>query len=77
VRRFIRLAAWPSVAALAAGAALGWTTVVAPDPAALMAEALRVLLALTVPHMVVVLWLDRSPLTGRKSSGPHETGDGG
>jgi Brp/Blh family beta-carotene 15,15'-monooxygenase len=65
VRRFIGLAAWPSLAALAVVAALGWITVVAPDPAALMAEALRVLLALTVPHMVVVLWLDRSPLSGK------------
>ena len=65
VRRFVRLAAWPSLAALAVVAALGWITVLAPDPTVLVAEALRVLLALTVPHMVVVLWLDRSPLSRR------------
>ena len=45
--------------------ALGWITVVTPEPTALVAEALRVLLALTVPHMVVVLWLDRSSLPSR------------
>jgi beta-carotene 15,15'-dioxygenase len=59
-RRFVRLAAWPSLAALAVVAALGWFSVVAHDPTAIVAEALRVLLALTVPHMVVVLWLDRT-----------------
>lgn len=61
--RFVRLAAWPSVAALSAVAILGWFTLVAPDPAGLVAEVLRVLLALTVPHMAVVAWLDRT--TGR------------
>ena len=60
------LAAWPSVAALSTTVvALGWITVVTPEPTALVAEALRVLLALTVPHMVVVLWLDRSSLPSR------------
>ncbi len=45
---------------LTAVAALGWFTVVAPDPTTIVAEVLRLLLALTVPHMVVVLWLDRT-----------------
>ena len=60
VRRFAGLAAWPSVAALTVVAALGWFTVVAPDPTTFVAEVLRLLLALTVPHMVVVMWLDRT-----------------
>ena len=60
VRRFAGLAALPSIAALTVVAALGWFTVVAPHPATFVAEVLRLLLALTVPHMVVVLWLDRT-----------------
>ena len=60
VRRFVGLAAPPSVAALTVVVALAWFTVVVPDPATVVAEVLRLLLALTVPHMVVVLWLDRS-----------------
>lgn len=60
IARFVRLAAWPSVAALATVAILGWFTLVAPNPAGLVAEVLRLLLALTVPHMVVVAWLDRT-----------------
>lgn len=57
--RLVRLAALPSIAALTTVAALGWFTVAAPDPTAVLAEVLRLLLALTVPHMVVVAWLDR------------------
>ena len=49
-----------TAAALTVVAALAWFTVVAPDPTTVVAEVLRALLALTVPHMVVVLWLDRS-----------------
>ena len=60
VRRFAGLAALPSIAALTVVAALGWFTVVAPHPATFVAEVLRLLLALTVPHMVVVMWLDRT-----------------
>jgi len=60
VRRFAGLAAWPSIAALTVVAGLGWFTVVAPDPTTFVAEVLRLLLALTVPHMVVVMWLDRT-----------------
>ena len=41
-----------------ADAALGWVTGTAPDPTAVMAAVLRLLLALTVPHMLVVMWLD-------------------
>lgn len=59
--RLARLAALPSLAVLTAVGALVWVTLAAPNPTAAVAEALRVLLALTVPHMVVVLWLDRKP----------------
>ena len=58
--RLIRLAALPSAAALATVLALGWITVTASDPTVVVAEILRLLLALTVPHMVVVWWLDRA-----------------
>ena len=60
VLRLIRLAALPSVAALTTVLALGWITVTAADPTVVVAEILRLLLALTVPHMVVVWWLDRA-----------------
>lgn len=59
LRRFARLAALPSVAALAVLLALAVFATTAPDPEAAIAEVLKVLLALTVPHMLVVLWLDR------------------
>lgn len=59
VVRLARLAAPMSLAALAVVVALAWFTVTAPDPAGVLAEALRLLLALTVPHMVVVWWCDR------------------
>ncbi len=57
--RLTGIAALPSMAALGTVAVLGWLTVAAPDPTVVVAEVLRVLLALTVPHMVVVLWIDR------------------
>ena len=60
VLRLIRLAVWPSIAALTTALALGWITMTASDPAVVVAEILRLLLALTVPHMVVVWWLDRA-----------------
>ena len=56
--RLARLAAPMSLAALATVVALGWLTVTAPDPDAVLAAVLRLLLALTVPHMLVVMWLD-------------------
>ncbi len=68
VLRLIRLAAVPSTAALTTVAALGWFTVAAPDPAVVVAEVLRLLLALIVPHMVVVLWIDQT--TERKDETP-------
>ncbi|WP_343573469.1 Brp/Blh family beta-carotene 15,15'-dioxygenase [Mycobacterium sp.] len=58
--RLTRLAAIPSVAAWTALAALGWFTAAASSPTALVAEVLRLLLALTVPHALVVLWADRA-----------------
>ena len=60
VLRLIRLAALPSVAALITALALGWITVTAADPTVVVGEILRLLLALTLPHMVVVWWLDRA-----------------
>ena len=60
VLRLVRLAALPSIAALTTVVALGWITVTASDPTVVVAEILRLLLALTVPHMVVVWWLDRA-----------------
>jgi hypothetical protein len=59
--RLIRIAAMPSLGALTALAALGWLTAAAPNPNAVLADVLRLLLALTVPHAFVVLWADRSP----------------
>ena len=58
-RRLAGLAAPMSVAALAVIVALAWFAVTAPEPATVLAEVLRLLLALTVPHMAVVWWLDR------------------
>ena len=60
VLRLIRLAAMPSLAAWTALAVLGWFTVAASIPTAVVAAVLRLLLALTVPHALVVLWLDRT-----------------
>ncbi len=58
VVRLARLAALPSAAALTVVAALVWFAA-ATDSTVVIAEVLVVLLALTVPHMVVVFWLDR------------------
>jgi Brp/Blh family beta-carotene 15,15'-monooxygenase len=60
VLRLIRLAAVPSLAAWTALAALAWLTASASDPPAVLAQVLRLLLALTVPHALVVLWADRN-----------------
>ena len=68
--RLIRFAAVPSIAALTSIAALGWFTVAASDPTVVVAEVLRLLLALTVPHMVVVLWVDRT--TDREDETPPD-----
>ena len=54
-----KLAAPMSVAALVVVVALGVFAAAAPDPAAVLAEVLRLLLALTVPHMAIVWWLDQ------------------
>jgi len=58
VLRLARMAALPTVAALATLVVIATLTVTATDGAGSVAEALRVLLALTVPHMLVVLWID-------------------
>jgi len=65
IRHFVRLAALPTSAALAVLMALGAVTISASDPARSIADALRILLALTVPHMLVVLWLDRHTMPRR------------
>lgn len=62
LRALLRAAALPTVAALATLTGLLILTAAAADPVAAMGTTLRVLLALTVPHMLVVLWLD-----GRKA----------
>lgn len=54
-----RLAAWPSVAALSALVAIVLVTTSSGRGDAALAEAVQVLLALTVPHMLVVAVLDR------------------
>lgn len=59
VRALVRRAMPPSLAAVGVLAGLVALTVTAADPVGAMAQTLLVLLALTVPHMVVVLWLDR------------------
>lgn len=68
VARLARLARWPSLAAVATLAALVAFTATAPDPEAAIALVLRVLLALTVPHMLVVLWMDRRSRAGQPAA---------
>ena len=60
--RLARLAAPMSTAAVLGVLALAWFTATAADPTAALAGVLRLLLALTVPHMVVVWWLDHQPV---------------
>lgn len=57
MRVLARAAMWPTVAAV--GVLTGLVVRTATDPSAAVAQTLLVLLALTVPHMLVVLWLDR------------------
>ncbi len=59
VRRLVRLAAVPSIAAVVTLAAIAGFAATAADLTGAVAEALRILLALTVPHMLVVLGMDR------------------
>lgn len=60
VVRLIRISALPTLAAWTVLAILVWVTVTATDPTVVIADVLRLLLALTVPHTLVVLWLDRA-----------------
>lgn len=60
VLRLIRLATVPTLAAWTVFAALGWFTAAASDPSTVLAPVLRLLLALTVPHALVVHWADRN-----------------
>jgi Brp/Blh family beta-carotene 15,15'-monooxygenase len=59
VGELVRAARWPSLAAVAVLAALVVASATAADPAAAVGTTLVVLLALTVPHMLVVLGIDR------------------
>lgn len=73
VRRLAAVAALPTVAAAGVTAVLVAVTITDPDPTAALGGSLIVLLALTVPHMLVVLgidlgrWRSTSP---RASTGP-------
>lgn len=78
VWRLARMALVPTIAAVASLAAIATLTATAADPAGAVAEALRVLLALTVPHMLVVLWLDlRSAANEPVDRGSGPTGRAG
>lgn len=70
VLRLGRLAALPGLAALAVLGGLVVYTVGAPHPAAALGATIQVLLALTVPHMLVVAWLDRSTSPAHPPGGP-------
>ena len=59
VRALARAALVASLAAVLVLAGLLAVTLTGADPVAAVGGTLLVLLALTVPHMVVVLWLDR------------------
>jgi beta-carotene 15,15'-dioxygenase len=63
VCRLARLAAVPSIAAVVTLAVIAGYAATAADLSGAVAEALRILLALTVPHMLVVTWMDRQRLT--------------
>lgn len=68
VRVLAGRAAWPTLAATAVLAALLAGSVRAADPSRALATTLLLLLALTVPHMLVVLWSDhRARHPGRLS----------
>lgn len=59
VAHLARLAAWPSLAALVALVAVVLATTTSGRGDAALAQAVQVLLALTVPHMLVVAVMDR------------------
>lgn len=59
VTALARAAAWPTLAAVVVLAGLVLTTATSADPVATVGTTLLVLLALTVPHMLVVMALDR------------------
>ncbi|MCY7395497.1 MAG: hypothetical protein LH468_04950, partial [Nocardioides sp.] len=59
VMALARSALWPTLAAVSVLAVLVVLTASAADSSTAVAQTLLVLLALTVPHMLVVLWLDR------------------
>lgn len=66
VRRLAHLAWWPTLAATAVLVALVALTATAGDPSAALGSTLVILLALTVPHMLVVLWVDERARRDRR-----------
>ena len=67
---FLRAAALPSLAAVAFLGVLALARAVSTDPAATTALGLALLLAVTVPHVLVVGWLDlRAHRRGRGAAG--------
>ncbi|NYG54986.1 Brp/Blh family beta-carotene 15,15'-monooxygenase [Nocardioides perillae] len=76
VAALARQAAWPSLAATGVLVALVAATSTAADTSAALGSALVLLLALTVPHMLVVAWMDRtSDRTAAHGGGtPQEPG---
>lgn len=70
VATLVRLAAWPTLAAATMLAVLLVSTATAADPARAIGQTLILLLALTVPHMIVVLCLDHPPRWSRPA-GPR------
>jgi len=60
VAALARAAAWPTLAAAAVLAALVVAAHSADDPTAAIGATIILLLALSMPHMLIVLWLDRT-----------------
>lgn len=74
VAHLARLAAWPSLAALAALVAIVLVTTSSGRGDAALAQAVQVLLALTVPHMLVVAVLDRRSRARGRADGADGSG---
>lgn len=70
IRTLTRLAALPTAAAVATVGVLVAVTASAGAAEPAIAEILRVLLALTVPHMLIVTWLDRRDAERRPLRSP-------
>lgn len=71
---FLRAAALPTAGALGVLAVLAAAQAVSPDPARTTALGLQLLLAVTVPHVLLVAWLDHR--TARRPGPPAQPGPG-